>query len=172
MTTYSQASNEVLTIANQLINQYHEHLATANIGFIFRDKATTSKGKTVYATTKKPPSWLSVYKELHFLIEIAQDEWTKLMTDQRIALIDHELCHCGFDPDDEDKTWIIGHDVEEFREIIGRHGFWNASLLKSSKTFKDVLQTKLDGFEAKIDNGEVIAVDPEIMQEGENAPKN
>lgn len=64
------------------------------------------------------------------------------MTDeQRIALLDHELCHAAPMLDDRTqeqvvdergrKVWrMVKHDIEEFGAIVQRHGLYKADLEK------------------------------------------
>jgi hypothetical protein len=58
--------------------------------------------------------------------------WTTLSKEQRVALVDHELCHFEVEyPDDDEKQrtiHITGHDVEEFTAVIERHGAWRPPL--------------------------------------------
>lgn len=157
MTEYTKASQAVINIAKDLINRYHRELGAADIGFIFRDEATTSKGKTVFAKAWKPPAWLQAYKTLDFIIEIAEDIWNDLDTDRRIALIDHELCHCD---NLGDTPSLRAHDVEEFTEIIERHGFWNRDLMSAAPRIRGAVQLA----EKK---GSVTKIDPEDLKQPE-----
>lgn len=62
-----------------------------------------------------------------FLISIWYEGWVNMTPEQRRALIDHELCHCIVEEDEETgntKLGMRGHDIEEFNEIVSRHGFW------------------------------------------------
>ena len=43
--------------------------------------------------------------------------------EQRRALIDHELSHCSFL---DQVPEMRHHDIEEFKHIIERYGFWTA----------------------------------------------
>jgi predicted metallopeptidase len=92
---WCQASNEVIHIAQELVNQHHTRLLDANIGFLFRSEAQESGGRTILAQTSTVPAKMQklMNVEYEFIIWIAEDEWNKLTTDQRRALIDHELCH-------------------------------------------------------------------------------
>lgn len=165
MTKYYQAPQSVVEMVLDVRTKYHPSLIEAEIGIIFRDKPSTSKGKTVFATAKKPPTWLRAYpkfENMDFIIEIAEETWRDLTTNQRIALIDHELCHCQYDSEEETAS-MQAHDIEEFRAVINRHGFWNADLLKSAPVLKEAIQMEFGDFrEAKID-GKVVTISPEEM---------
>lgn len=158
MAIYSEAPNQVLSIAQEVIDSWHPHLKEARIGFIFRDEAAKSKGKTVFATARKPPGWLIVFEDYDFIIEIAEDIWKDLTSKRRLALIDHELCHCIYD---DGKAGIMGHDFEEFTQIIERHGLWNYDLLTAGPKFMEATQLELPTIETK--DGKVSAISPEIM---------
>lgn len=83
-----------------------------------------------------------------FLMEIAADIWEHLEPWQRIALVDHELYHFTIEYDDNGvKLGIRAHDIEEFIEVLVRHGRWDADL----NNFGHALQMRLD-LEADIDD--------------------
>jgi len=157
MNTYSEVTNEVLTIAREVIDEYHHPLKEANIGFIFQEKATTSKGKTVYATAKKPPGWLSGFPdwEYDFVIVIAEDIWSHLADERKRALIDHELCHCRFE---DGKASIRAHDVEEFSQIVERHGLWNQDLYLIAPKIEKAAQLELGISEKEEHQGKLEAI--------------
>lgn len=64
------------------------------------------------------------------VIEISLDTWGEdvegvrwgLSDEQRVALVDHELCHFHINEDGELK--MRAHTVEEFAEVVKRHGLW------------------------------------------------
>lgn len=155
MTTYRPAS-EVRRIAEDLIPKYHADLADVRIDYVFRDAAAKSRGGTVWGKARKIGG-LNAYLasiesdvsdvvdvEDFFVIEIAEDIWATLDTKQRVALVDHELCHFGIDYDekrDEAKLVMRAHDVEEFRDIVERHGLWAEPLTSMAKA---MTQQQLD----------------------------
>lgn len=82
-----------------------------------------------------------------FIVLIDENYWAILGSDAQRALVDHELCHCAlfvkdtqerpprwrrFDPrldtydeaEHEYRWGMRGHDIEEFGEVLHRHGFW------------------------------------------------
>lgn len=70
-----------------------------------------------------------------FVIEIASDMWGTddelgnrfgLSDAQRVALVDHELCHCTVNEDGV--PTLLHHDVEEFGQVVERHGLWKPDL--------------------------------------------
>lgn len=147
-------ADEVADIAKKLVKEFHPHLAGEPILYIFRSEHAESNGKIEFAKAKRV-SGLNAYlanredlEELNgagdgpsekseappiLLIEVAYDVWTQLSPAQREALIDHELCHFG-------KDGMKGHDVEEFRAVIDRHGLWRPEIEMFAQT---IAQQKL-----------------------------
>jgi predicted metallopeptidase len=128
---FSPAS-EVEKIARPIITKHHSELVNVHVEFVFRSKVQVSKGKEIWGKARKL-SGLNAYladvseDEDFFVIEIAKDIWATLTDGQKKALVDHELCHCVVDYGEEDgeaKLSIAPHDVEEFAEIVRRHGLW------------------------------------------------
>lgn len=68
------------------------------------------------------------------MIWIAKKEFEIFGEDQRAALVDHELCHCG----GTYGQWTMKkHDVDEFMAIIVRHGLWLPDLAFAAKAFEN-----------------------------------
>lgn len=140
--TYARA-DEIREIAGPLIDQFHPHLKDATILYVWRSEHASDNGKPTAGKARKL-SGLSAYlaqREFSsavkrakgdegpeeymsklYLMEIAADIWAELTASQRIALIDHELCHFagGYD--------LRGHDLEEFTDVVRRHGLWKPDL--------------------------------------------
>ena len=163
-----EANEEVLEIAEDIIDKYHPELKWINIGFVFRSEAPNSNGKRTLGKAKKvtdkdrvftkTPNEVGALEPLHFIIWVAHDWWAYADTMQRRALIDHELCHCKYDID-EGKASIRPHDIEESNCIIERYGFWRADLEATKEAVEKTLQLTLPG--ADYFAGRVVAVDPE-----------
>lgn len=128
MIEWEEASSSVINIAEQLIDQYHPWLKSARVGFIFRNEAQKSGGRIVLAQASLVPSKLQVYLEFDFMIWVSKKDWEgRLTSTQQEALIDHELCHCVKNLNTG--GWAIRpHDVQEFWQIIERHGLWSGDL--------------------------------------------
>jgi Putative phage metallopeptidase len=119
-------------IARRLIPQDHPHLDGVEMRFILRDEHQVRNGKTVYASTRLiggREAWLAAGMpddgeevDRFFVLEFAEDVWRLLEEGQRTALVDHELCHCGLKLDGT--LTLLGHDLEEFVAVVGRHGMW------------------------------------------------
>lgn len=151
---YKLASHDVIEIAQKCVYDWHKHLLDVPLIFIFCDEPEKVKGKEALATARKVSGreayWIAerfasdgdrsaiVGPCIHlfeegftsgvegFLVTIHQTSWSRLTHTQKIALIDHELCHCWAeeDKDGELVLKLVGHDLEEFRAVVQRHGAW------------------------------------------------
>jgi hypothetical protein len=75
-----------------------------------------------------------------FVIVLNREVWEDLEFDRekKLALLDHEMCHAARAVDSEGEPMIDtkmrpvwrsrGHDIEEFRDIVVRHGCWKRDL--------------------------------------------
>ena len=128
---YWKANTEIYEMAKKLIASHHPDLALIDleeIAIIFREKATKSGGVQVLGKSKKAPAILATLgtKEYKFIIELAHDAWLELRHSQREALVDHHLCACRVDEEDDGslKCYIAKPDFMGFRDEIDRHGMW------------------------------------------------
>lgn len=127
MAKYYQPPKSVIELVESILRRYHEHLEDARIGVLFRDEAPQSgSGLATLGMAKKvSPDAQAAGLQYDFIIWFAEDVWLQLTTEQRTALVDHELMHCEWVlRDGEFKARIRPHDFEEFNEIIARHGLW------------------------------------------------
>ena len=152
-TEWEQVNQEVLDMAERLIERHHEHLQQARIGFLFRSEAPSSNGKATLGKAEKVNSkWTPLLQEeLDFAIWLAADYWFDVLDPrQKRALLDHELCHCIGRP----YEWKIRpHDVEEFAEVVQRHGMWSSDLKRFDQAVNQMLLPIDDGT-----NGRVTAI--------------
>lgn len=129
-TTYWRAP-EVEEIVGKLLPEHHDHLARHDVKIrcVFRHPVAKSKGKIVLGKAHKIGGLnahlvgLSRRDDLgdepadFFVIEIAHKAWEALSEPQRVALVDHELCHFDVEiPDDEDEDRKL---IIETRGIVG-----------------------------------------------------
>ena len=163
MTIYwEEASKLVLSMAEEVINNYHDRLLDLNILFMFRSEPAVSNGRITYAKCQKvSPQMRTLLNNADFIIWISKDDWDKNPDKWRMALLDHELTHCGVYEDD--KLYIRPHDIEEFNDIIERHGVWTRDILKTKETFKRMEQKALPGIESieLSSRGKVVTMTPE-----------
>lgn len=128
---YSWAGPDVRKAAEELIEEYHPELAELEVRYVFRSKHARSKGRVVGGKARVVSSlgaFLIDGSAAVPVIELAADVWGGLSAERRRALLDHELTHFVLDEGDESRVLLRGHDVEEFAEIVGRHGLWTPDL--------------------------------------------
>lgn len=142
-----RVANEVGKIAREIIAEHHRHLVNTRIEFLFSDTTPTSGGQEVWAKSRKisglsaflaaeneyPDFWVDKesgdedspkYPGPFFVVVVASPIWHDLSFAQKKALVDHELCHLEVD-EDSGKLSTRGHFIEEFPEVLKRHGLWN-----------------------------------------------
>lgn len=155
---------ELAKRAQPIIKQHHSHLLGVEPLWVWREKASKSKGKVTLGKARRLTGlnaalvgafdsgngdfYAEDYPETgdRFVIEIARDTWDELDRDQRTALLDHELCHCLTDTDDETGQLIlklVSHDVEEFEAIVRRHGLWEPDLSSFGAAVAESAQLRL-----------------------------
>lgn len=167
MATEYRPAPEVAEIARQLITRVtgHQELVNAPIVYVFRDEASTTRGRTVLGKARKISglnAWLS-HPELtprpgsfsepgeYFVIEIAHDCWERLDDAQRVALVDHELSHCavGYTEDGRMQLAMRHHDVEEFLGVLDRNGLWKEDVQRLGIVASEQLSLALDRIPAQ-----------------------
>ena len=139
-------------ILDRLVGAHHAHLSEARIALAWHVGWNGDADGHLKVGRAKKASDLD--RELHgydFVILLNRFVWNLVeWTDVEMsALLDHELCHCSVRLDKEGEAqrdehnrtvWRIRkHDVEEFQEIMHRHGAWKGDL----KTFiKEALRRR------------------------------
>jgi hypothetical protein len=130
---YFVASKEVQDLALKLIGKQHPDLAgSLNKGelvVVFREKASKSGGQVILGSSKRAQPIINALagENYVFIIELAQDQWTKLDTKQQEACLDHFLCACRADHDEKTgntKYVVVKPEVQAFRENVERYGMW------------------------------------------------
>jgi hypothetical protein len=168
---------DVKEIAETLIFDHHAHLELFfdSMRFVFRDEAQKKNGKDVPRKTQLPEREIdghffpateveSFEAPEFFLMEIAADIWEYLEPWQRVALVDHELYHFTIEYDDNGvKLGIRAHDIEEFIEVLVRHGRWDKDLSE----FGNALQMRLD-LEADLDDPTPEEIEKVLRKLGRN----
>jgi hypothetical protein len=76
--------------------------------------------------------------ECDFVITLNWQTWVVLDDEAKTALLDHELTHCVYK---DSRTGDIApavrdHDLEEFREIVDRHGLWSPMVKSMAQVMK------------------------------------
>jgi hypothetical protein len=139
-------TGELAGIAQPIVEQYHAHLLGLPIRWVWQSEHRRARGRIVWADasvitgqwadltlTPDEVEMLNVYgveKRALFLIRVAADIWHGLSAAERAALVDHELMHCAVEERETGLQLVLrGHDVEEFEDIVRRHGLWTDDLV-------------------------------------------
>lgn len=159
MPNYREADEELLTLAQEIIARWHSHLQQARIGFVYQDTASTRKGRQILASVRLINAHLQAAGlPFDYLVTVAKDEWNQSDHERRVTILDHEFCHCAFDR--EKWVWTTrDHDIQEFREIVARHGLWTRDL----RYLGQVLQERLP-LEDEPVTGAVGAVSVDVLE--------
>lgn len=145
--TFEDADPAVGAIARELIVKHHEHLAGEDVRYVFRSEHAKDAGKAVLGKARKI-SGLNAFLTTgeddsdYFVIELAADIWAGLGAKERRALLDHELSHCRIKyagDTGEPTLYIAPHDLEEFNDVVERHGLWRRDV----KEFLDAASGQL-----------------------------
>ena len=125
---------EPYAILAQLQDKYHAHLAEARIAIVWRLEVTAGRdGKFVLGWAKKATDLDREFSEHDLLVILNRDAWDDLSLAQREALIDHELSHFAViekegAPVRDERGRVCyrlrKHDLEEFRDVVARHGLY------------------------------------------------
>lgn len=143
-------------IAERLIDDHHPHLRDAKelVGYYTRaDGGVSWAGKCKKCTSFER---FMTGETFHiFIIDLIFEQWP---LDKLYALIDHELCHITrkqhppsihpitfkqipgewMKKSDPDNWGIREHDVEEFSDVIHRHGLWETGIEKFAEAVREV----------------------------------
>ena len=138
---WEEADPSVATIVRQIIREFHPDLLPLDIGVLYRSEPQKSKGREILANISKVNARLKPFLDYDLILWVSKPDWAgRLTEDQRMALIDHELCHVVID--DNEQITLVGHDIEEFREIIARWGLWSEDLVRSEPVLMKAIQGK------------------------------
>jgi hypothetical protein len=128
-------------IMDALIEANHSHLKSAKIALCWRKGWKNDRdGHIKLGQAKKASDMDRALKEYDLVILLNFEAWNEsgFTEKQMNALVDHELCHCELAKDNDGEPIedelkracyrIRKHDVEEFQEVISRHGTWKRDL--------------------------------------------
>ena len=95
----------------------------ATVCFLTSSMEKKSKRRVVFAECEKIPSKYRWAIPCDFTITVFEPNVERLTDEQLRILMLHELMHIGIDEDgNEEQFYIVGHDIEDFRDIIDRYG--------------------------------------------------
>lgn len=129
-----------------ILNPDHAHLEDATIGYLWARSEQLKSGRRTLGTAalgqRQNSTWSHARRQLQerewfghitdFVITLDAAWWLQADDLQRLALLEHELYHCGQARDkhgdlrfrkDGTPVWgIRPHDIEEFHGVVMRYG--------------------------------------------------
>lgn len=130
-------------IGRVLVEAIHSELSAAAIGYLFRERIKR-RDRTVLAQASKAGGKVKHFSEFDLIIDVNWISWQHLSPLQRVALIDHELCHfCREVTDRGVKYSLVSHDLEEFNSIVRRWGVWKSDIRAFSRALDHAEQLGL-----------------------------
>ena len=157
------------------MRRFHGELAEARIAIAWRKALSPDKdGHLILGKCVKVSDLHRELADWDFIILLNQEVWCdeEFTDEKKSALMDHELCHAArsFDSDGNEQRDERGravwrtrkHDIEEFQEIVKRHGCYKKDL----ERFADELLKRRAAplFE------QVSTPEPEIEEHSDAAP--
>lgn len=156
---------EVERIANKLIHDYHKHIFenSIHVEYLFRKEGLKGMKNKKLGTARKVSGHAAYLANLlrldeganrealnapFFLITINWDRWGFLDEKAKVALVDHELMHCGVEYDKKEnlKLVLIDHNFEGFNAEIERHGLWRQNAVSLAEAI-DLHRKQMSLFE-------------------------
>jgi Putative phage metallopeptidase len=132
---------EPYKILREMRGKFHNDLYEARIGLAWRKSLKKDKdGHLMLGMCVKASDFQKELAEWDFVILLNRDVWfdPEFTPERKRALVDHELCHATFAPDKDgfkkrdERDRVVWrtrkHDIEEFTEIVSRHGLYKRDL--------------------------------------------
>jgi hypothetical protein len=134
---------------------WHDDLHDARIGLAWRKALKPDvDGHIVLGRCVKVSDLHKEFFNFDFIIVLNREYWDEFEDDKRLALMDHELSHAAATMDDltgEQKEDERGHpvwrsrkhDLEEFRDVVKRHGLYKDDLIKFAEAIRNAKKAPL-----------------------------
>ncbi len=124
-------------LMHSVLREHHSRLVNQTIVVLFRPKPRIHKGFATIGHATATGERERLLAQVDGCITIAWSWWQKATTEQREALLDHELSH--FDVGEKSgRLGTVGHDVEEFISVWRRRGAWIESLRQAEKALQQL----------------------------------
>jgi len=141
---------------SKLIEQHHDELTNARIALAWNTawKADVD-GRQKLGKCKKSSDLDRELAAFDFVVMLQMEWWQNatVTDDQRRALLDHELCHATVrldrdgEPMRDERGRVVyrtrKHDIEEFSEIVERHGLYKRDLERFASALRRSKQKSL-----------------------------
>lgn len=143
VTVYPVPVNDIAhELLRELVTSFHPDLADAKVVLLFnRAWRVNAAGRLTLGKCKLASDLDRALSDFDVAIQLNEEFWLDDETSggQRRALLDHELCHAKLRLDGETGEPMLNelgkrvyairpHDVEEFEDVIKRHGTYKRDL--------------------------------------------
>jgi hypothetical protein len=139
---------EPYLLMDEIREKFHEHLTDARIALAWRKELKADvDGRLILGRCMKASDLQRELVDYDFVILLNWEVWhdPEFTKEKKSALLDHELCHAEVSRDQETgedkfdergrRVWRTRkHDIEEFTEIVKRHGCYKRDLEKFAET--------------------------------------
>lgn len=140
---------EPWALLERLVNDHHPSLSEVRFALLWRRELKPDADRKL--TLGKSMKVADADKELagyDWKIILNKEAWGDFSSEQRAAVMDHEITHCDLAADRktcEVRRDVRGrlvlrarrHDIEEFSSIIERHGLYTSSLVKFAESMDE-----------------------------------
>jgi len=143
---YVEMKGEDLELAEQVLRDHHPELLQGDFHVVFQFVVNEdAKGLMKYPKPDKHGNVVLGKAKCYsaadraagcpdFLVTLLFNFWEDALDEQKRALVDHELCHCGVEETEQgDKPMSVPHEFEGFVDELKRHGPWAHQLRKAEK---------------------------------------
>lgn len=123
---------EPYEILDRIREAHHPHLSEARIALVWRkDVKADRDGRLVLGQAKKATDLGREFSDFDLIVLLNEEAWADLTPAQRDLLVDHELMHFALvekegSPIRDERGRLCyrlrRHDLEEFRDVVARHG--------------------------------------------------
>jgi hypothetical protein len=132
----------IYAMLRNLVDAHHQELEQAKIALAWCTSWRPDvDGRVTLGKCKKASDLDRELVAFDFIILLRKAFWqdSRVSVEQRVALLDHELCHAAVrvddrtgDPVTDERGRIVyrmrKHDVEEFADVVRRHGIYKSDL--------------------------------------------
>lgn len=134
-------NNPAYEMMKSIRQRHHRHIRKAKIALAWKKSIKPDRdGHILLGKCRKSSDLQREVSEYDFIILLNKEAWEheEFGRKRQKALLDHELCHAAQAYDKKGKRLkndrgkyvfrVRKHDVEEFSEIVERHGIWKHDL--------------------------------------------
>lgn len=134
--SFWKAGEEVTECAKQLIAKFNPMAVDANIAYIMRSKHAKRGDKVIWGSCIKQSDRAKLLHGYDYMVEISEDIFNSLSSNQKEALIAHEIMHIACEEDEQTgdvKFGLKQHDFSDFKAIVNHYGAYTSDLEELAK---------------------------------------